>query len=286
MQKVSIAVAGLLALTPLWAQTDAPHKTPVMTLGVFHFAYPNRDVVQTQPEDQINVLDAAYQAEIQAIAEALARFRPTVIAVEIDPGQQATVDSLYGLYRDGRLPLDRNEVHQLGFRLAKMLGLDGVRCVNDWGRPYAGIRAMFQDSSRMARFEDYFVHSPDSVYRRSQDHGRVHRIIDALKELNDPDRIHESLGTYLLNPFKYEETPGDFTGVDFETGRWFSRNLRIFRNLQRLPHGPNDRILVIFGAGHLNLLNLFLDVSPEFERVSPLPWLAEAGENQRPCPRP
>ena len=26
----------------------------------------------------------------------------------------------------------------------------------------------------------------------------------------------------------------DFTGVDFETGRWFSRNLKIFRNIQRI----------------------------------------------------
>ncbi|MFP4557823.1 MAG: DUF5694 domain-containing protein, partial [Bacteroidales bacterium] len=88
--------------------------------------------------------------------------------------------------------------------------------------------------------------------------------------------IKERLSTYLLNPFKYEEKSGDFTGVDFETGRWFNRNLRIFRNIQRLPYSADDRILLIIGREHLNLLNLFLDVSKEFEFVSPLPYLESA----------
>jgi hypothetical protein len=81
---------------------------------------------------------------------------------------------------------------------------------------------------------------------------------------------------YLLHPFKYEENPGDFTGVDFETGRWYNRNLRVFRNIQRIPHNSEDRILLIIGREHLNLLNLFFDTSREFELVSPLPYLEKA----------
>jgi hypothetical protein len=65
-------------------------------------------------------------------------------------------------------------------------------------------------------------------------------------------------------------------GVDFQSGRWFNRNLRILRNIQRIPHGANDRILVIFGAGHLNLLNPFFDASSRYQLVSPLPYLAKA----------
>lgn len=87
---------------------------------------------------------------------------------------------------------------------------------------------------------------------------KVSSIINELNELNEPNQIKERLSIYLLNPFKYEEQPGDFTGgVDFETGRWFNRNLRIFRNIQRIPHSADDRILLIIGREHLNLLNLF-----------------------------
>ncbi|MCS3161177.1 DUF5694 domain-containing protein [Bacteroides faecis] len=43
------------------------------------------------------------------------------------------------------------------------------------------------------------------------------------------------MGNYLIGHFKYESDKGDYTGTDFESGRWFNRNLRIFRNIQRTP---------------------------------------------------
>ena len=89
-------------------------------------------------------------------------------------------------------------------------------------------------------------------------------IIAELIELNDPEHIRRSLGNYLIGHFKYEFFSNDYIGVDFETGRWFNRNLRIFRNIQRIETGPSDRILVIFGAGHLNLLNYLFECSPEY----------------------
>lgn len=66
-------------------------------------------------------------------------------------------------------------------------------------------------------------------------------IIAELIELNDPEHIRRSLGNYLIGHFKYEFFSNDYIGVDFETGRWFNRNLRIFRNIQRIETGPSDR---------------------------------------------
>lgn len=76
--------------------------------------------------------------------------------------------------------------------------------------------------------------------------------------------IKKSLGNYLLGHFKYESQPYDYTGVDFETGRWFNRNLRIFRNIQWINTKSSDRILIIFGAGHMNVLNYLFECSPEY----------------------
>lgn len=75
------------------------------------------------------------------------------------------------------------------------------------------------------------------------------------------------MGNYLIGLLKYESTENDFMGVDLQTGRWFSRNLKILRNIQRIKSTGADRILVIFGFGHLNLLNYFFDCSPEYQRV-------------------
>jgi len=267
----------LLPFFALQGQTvHRPMKTQVMTLGVFHFAYHNLDVVKTRAEDQISVLDSAYQDEIRRIARAVAQFKPTIIAVEKDPGRQPEIDSLYAVYGTDRWEARRSEVYQLGFRLAQMLELDGVHCVNDWGMHYPHIQTWFKDSTRMARFDHYFNHSPDSIYATPRRAQRIHSVISELKALNDPAEVQENLGSYLTKPFKYEETPGDFTGVDFETGRWFSRNLRIFRNVQRLAQRPGERILVIIGAGHLTLLNPFFESCREFELISPVPCLEAA----------
>jgi hypothetical protein len=248
-----------------------------MTLGVFHFAYHNLDVVKTEKKNQISVLDEPYQSEIIAVSKAIEEYNPTIIAIEVTPDRQPRIDSLFLLYKSDRLILGKNETDQLAFRLGKDLNLNKIHCVNDFGRHYDNIASIFNDSTRSLKFEDYFLKSRDSIYGKPPTGKKVTGIIDELHEINKADVIRESLAIYLMNPFKYEEEAGDFTGVDFETGRWFNRNLRIFRNIQRIPHTDDDRILLIIGAGHLNLLNIFFDVSNEFELVSPLPYLDKAG---------
>ena len=93
-------------------------------------------------------------------------------------------------------------------------------------------------------------------------------VLQELIKLNDAENIKKSLGNYLIGPFKYESEENDFFGVNFETGRWFNRNLKIFRNIQRIPVRAEDRILVIYGSGHMNILNLLFDSSPEYELVN------------------
>jgi hypothetical protein len=257
-------------------EQDAAPKTEVMTLGVFHFAYPNLDAVKTDEKDQISVLDESYQSEIIAITKAIKEFNPTIIAIEILPQRQPGIDSLYSLYRSYNWELGKNEVYQLGFRLGRKLNISKIYCVDDPGRHYDNLTEIFGDSIRLSSFEQYYFSSPDSAYELPKPKGKVKSIIDALLNGNDPIQIKERLATYLLHPFKYEEKPGDFTGVDFESGRWYNRNLRIFRNIQRIPRTADDKILFIVGSEHLNLLNLFFDVSREFELVSPLPYLNKA----------
>jgi hypothetical protein len=276
MRKYYPSLLLLAAFHTTWGQTAIPPQTKIMTLGVFHFAYYNADVVKTAEKDKISVLEEPYQSEIIAICNSISEFKPTIIAIEVTPDQQSGIDSLYTLYKTGNLKPGKSEVYQLGFRIGKNLNLQTIYCIDDWGRHYDNIEALFNDSIRSAKLEAYIEHSPDSIYKTNPSSKKVTGIINELHHLNEPDFIKERLAPYLLTPFKYEEQPGDFTGVDFETGRWFNRNLRIFRNIQRIPHAANDRILLIIGADHLNLLNLFFNVSKEFELISPLPYLEAA----------
>ncbi len=277
MKKAILIFCSILIANGLLGQADKrPSKTKVMTLGVFHFAYPNLDAIKTDKKDQISVLDEPYQSQIKSISKAIEEFKPTIIAIEYRPDNQPKIDSLYSLYKSDRWALKKNECYQLGFRIGKSLRLPKIYCVDDPGRHYDNLKSIFKDSIRLSKFENYVQNSGDSIYRESVSQQKIASITDELYKKNNPDRIRKSLGTYLLVPFKYEEQPGDFTGVDFETGRWYNRNLRIFRNIQRIPHSADDRILLIIGSEHLNLLNLFFDVSREFEFVPPLPYLKKA----------
>jgi hypothetical protein len=270
---VILALAAMLGAGPVTA-AEPPIK--VMTLGTFHFSFPNLDQIQIETSDQIDVLAPVYQKEIEGLVERLAEFHPSILVIERQPDRQAEIDALYRGYLAGTHVLSRSEEQQIGFRLAKRLGLEHLYCVDEWGQFTESVRRLIESegSPEAARFEKYFTENPDvGKIDVRKPAFKTQGIIAELRRLNDPEAIKKSMGHYLIGVFKYEEKPGDFIGVDFESGRWFNRNLRILRNIQRIAAKPGDRILVIFGAGHLNLLNYFFECSPEYELVSPLPYL-------------
>ncbi|MBN1939499.1 MAG: hypothetical protein JW843_07930 [Candidatus Aminicenantes bacterium] len=247
-----------------------------MTLGTFHFSFPNLDQVKIEKGDQIDVLDPVHQKEIEGLVDRLAEFHPTILVIERQPSRQAEIDALYRSYLGGKHILGRSEEQQIGFRLAKRLRLERLHCVDEWGQFAENVRTLVEAEGgpEAARFEKYFIENPDIGKKFvRQPIFKTQGIIAELRRMNDPESIRKSMGNYLIGVFKYEEKPNDFIGVDFETGRWFNRNLRILRNIQRIATKPGDRILVIIGADHLNLLNYFFECSPEYELISPLPYI-------------
>ncbi|MDZ4329346.1 MAG: hypothetical protein U0945_02035, partial [Flavobacterium sp.] len=46
-------------------------QTKVLTLGTFHFKFPNMDVAKTDVDNQIDVFDSKYQKEIELIVDKL-----------------------------------------------------------------------------------------------------------------------------------------------------------------------------------------------------------------------
>ena len=246
-------------------------QTEVMTLGTFHFDFPNLDVQKVDEENQINVLDPRYQKEIELIVDKLAKFNPTNIVIEREPYKQKMYDSLYNAYLKGEHELARSEDQQIGFRLARQLGLKKVYCADESARYYQDVEAVLEgkDSLENKIFMNFFYKNPDTLkFSKSEKLFKSQGILAALRKKNTEVALEQSLGDYLIGVFKYETDENKFFGPDFVTGWWFNRNLKIFRNIQKIPTKPNDRILIIFGAGHMNLLNIFFEASPEYKLVS------------------
>jgi hypothetical protein len=95
----------------------ARKKPAVLVLATYHMHNPGRDVINVQSDD---VLTEKRQREIREFVNLLKRFKPTKIAVEM-PFGSGKLDEQYGRYLRGEYQLTRNEIDQIGFRLAKEL---------------------------------------------------------------------------------------------------------------------------------------------------------------------
>ncbi len=264
--KLNLTVVFTILIAAVFAQPV--QKTEVLTLGTFHFAFRNLDLIKTSAADQIDVLEPKYQKEITDIVNRIAKFKPTIIVIESNPEKQAKYDSLYNQYLAGNYILGRDEIDQIGFRIARMMKLKRLHCVNAWGRDYEVLDPVLEgkDSLGNKKFMDYFNKYADTIRQYfPKPVFKTKGIRAELIQKNDPKNISRDMGSYLVGIFKYETSNNEFFGPDFVTGWWFNRNLRIFRNIQKINASPTDRILVIFGAGHMTLLNSFFEASPEYK---------------------
>ena len=91
----------------------------------------------------------------------------------------------------------------------------------------------------------------------------THTLLEYLTYLNSDKRIRRDYGAYLRGDFKLDQ----YRGADALAMHWYSRNLRIFRNIQRIPTKPTDRILVLYGAGHMGILKQLFECSPEYNLI-------------------
>ena len=272
----------------------------IMLLGTFHFQDLGLDVYK--PQLDVDILSPQRQQQVADVVERLARFQPTKIAIEHRPERQADIDQEYRAYLGGAFQLPGDEVYQLGFQLAKRLGHASIHCVDAWGRyyqppldleAYAANRST-QELSQL--LEEQFNFDPfGNLTTYAREHGqeallmqwqtslqkagesgeqaKMQRTVREMLLLgNREESIWRSHHSYLVGPFKIGVAT-EYPGVDYVTA-WYSRNLRIFANLQRMTQSADDRILLIIGSGHVPILRQCVLASPEYALVEVQDYLA------------
>ena len=229
------------------AQTAPPQRAEVLILGTYHMANPGRDVFNMKADD---VLSPKRQAEIGELLEVLKRFKPTKIAIESTVYEDRRPKQ-YAEYLAGKYTLTQNEIEQVGFRLAKELGLKAICPVDidgefPWQRVINYAKATGQSQTmdqiqseigEMVKEQDAYLHS--------------HTVLETLLYMNDDQKVAQDVGFYFREARLGE--PGDYAGPDL-LASWYQRNIRIFNNIARIIESPNERVLVIYGAGHLGWL--------------------------------
>lgn len=256
------------------------HKTKAMVLGVFHFDNPSLD--SYKPKFPFNILEDKRQAELDTLLSKIAEYKPTKILLE---WPRIKMDSItnqrYQNYLKGTFDIKdkSNEVYQIGFKLAKRLGHNRIYCSDasadwfgvdlDWDNydedEYLKSRGQFEKSNRY----DY-----ESFYELGDSIKTVQTLTEHLYFRNSPKNRLKDHQAYLTESI-LEGAGDNYLGAD-GVARWYRRNLRIFSNAYDLTNFDNEeRLLLIYGSGHVwQLRQLFTD-SPDFEYVEPNEYLAE-----------
>ena len=240
MMRTAAVLSLILCALPVTA-------AEVLVLGTYHMANPGHDVFNVEVDD---VLAPKRQAEIAQLIEVLKKFHPTKIAIEADVFSTRAAKQ-YADYVDGKYTLSRNEIDQIGYRLAKELGHKTVYAVDADG-DFPWIRLVnYAKGSGHQKEMDAIQNGIGATVKAFSDYQASHTILESLLFVNSDAHVAEDLGFYYREAQLGER--GDWPGADL-VAEWTRRNMRIYTNVMQLIESPDERVLVIYGYGHLGWL--------------------------------
>ena len=245
MKKLLLLLSALAAPAVCLSQPTA--RPEILVLGTYHMANPGHDIHNMVADD---VLSPKRQQEIAQLIEVLKTFRPTKIAIEDEIGGNRAKRE-YSDYLTGKYTLSRNEIDQIGYRLAKELGHNTIYPVDvDGDFPYLRVVNYAKANGLNERFDGRSARIDAQVKAQGNFLGS-HTVLETLQYMNSDSVAAKNVAEYYtLIPFA---EPFEYAGPDL-LAAWFQRNIRIYRNIIALIDSPNERILVIYGSGHLGWL--------------------------------
>jgi len=225
--------------------------TEILLLGSFHFR--DRNIDFSLPE---------IQNQLKEITQKLLKFSPQKIAVELAYHSQDVVDKSYGmfsfdnLFKKGKLQGPslgqitmfgelkdinyKNEDVQIGYRLGKLLNHSRIYAI-DYDSLFNEIGEKYFNEKR-----DEYIKFYDKLFFK----GDETNLRDMLMFYNSEEWSYNNNQVYmLLNAY---DGGKEFGGAE-AVSEWYSRNLKIFTNIQKLCTDC-ERLFIVYGAGHLKIL--------------------------------
>lgn len=249
---------------------NAKNKPEIVFIGTYHMGNQGNNVFKGEHDD---ILSPKRQIELQELLDKLKEFKPTKIVIERDIEDSALVLNQYQKYLEGNLELTGNETHQIGFRLAKELNLTRVYSV-DWGifpsDPLYNYEAYAKNDPELNHFLTAIYEERGNYYQERNEKLNELSILNQIKMLNSPETIESDHKGYfdIMRIGKGDE----YVGANYLSW-WYGRNMKILVNIIRITESNNDRILVIYGSGHMKLLTQLAKESQFYDVIDPIELL-------------
>ena len=248
----------------LTAVTDPIH---VLLLGTFHFT--SKLNMFTSEVDDMSAPHR--QTELDGLVTRLATYRPSKVMIERPYDAQSDVNAAYAAYRTGARTLAPDEREQLGFRLA-------AACKHERVYPVDILHRWYEEAIEKIVVSDLGARTAwDKIQRTgSEATTELNRRIATeslsavLHHLNTAESRCEALRTYTRD-FARIVDGENYAGADM-VGNWYFRNVRIYANILRFME-TGDKLVLIYGAAHIPVLEQLLSSSGLFAVDNPLPYL-------------
>jgi len=245
----------------------------ILLVGSWHFNYPGLDAHKAEEKDKVNIYSDKRQKELKELLDYISKFKPTKILVEsgVNTGY---LKYNYNEYINGKARLYASERSQIGMRLVNRFNLDTIYGVDAWSLLLDLNRK--RDTLQPKRYTDkildrhYFGGDDEISKKYTQFYNYQNKmnvkktLLESFKYMNSEKVLNRGFGAYISGgQFESE----NYEGPDALSMFWMNRNLRIFKKIKDIKYKKNDRILVIFGAGHISILHWLFKCSPEFELI-------------------
>ena len=231
----------------------------ILLLGTFHYNNPGMDAVK---HDVLDVMTDDGQKQLEKLADKIVKFKPSKIFVEWNLSEQDKLDKLYQKYLNGTYFEDKNlsdfyrknEIFQLGFRIAKKLGHSKVYGV-DYSNVAMDYEAMMKSMSD-AKQQDLQAQLNSTLEEMGKKISKQMATM-SLEELyiddNKPEEVAANIELY--NEISVKAGTLENTAGATMVSQWYKRNLLIWSSIQKLVDKNDKKVMVLFGGGHTAILD-------------------------------
>lgn len=246
-------------------------KKSIMILGVHHLDNPNNGDMYKFHSGNIEL--EKRQAEIKELIMCLKNFNPTKIALELDTEINEKINIDYTNFLKGTFLLTTNEKHQIGFKLAKELGLNKLHCVN-WNKVESHVPNVLQwaTENKCVLWDELSKELAQDALE-TQDYLNNHTIKEFIIKLNQDEFTIKNHQFYMKLALISDGT--NPIGAQWVAKYWYYRNMIIYKNLVNLFESDDDRILLIIGAAHVHLLKQLFNENGEFNVEDTIGYLSK-----------
>lgn len=254
MQKIILLIV-LTTFNLTFAQTK---KKQILLFGSFHFENPGLDVAKVNTFD---VMTDKSQKELENITDKIKKFGPDKIFVEWNYQKQAKLDQFFAKNTDSLLKNDSDERVQVALRSAKKLGLKKLYAIdyNETDFPYD---SLVKEMKTANQFDLIKTNEETMKHYQTDFNSKItkYSLTQLLLDVNKPD-----LSWYLQTAIKGGKTD-NFVGA-FLVSEWYRRNLYMYALITKLTESKDDKIMVLLGAGHTEIIREFVEHNHDFEIV-------------------